>query len=949
MFKLVFDLGWQSLLDRKRRTSTLGEIVLKALNSAVLILAVLSSNCVQTTGGGSPPPQDITIDVVEDIENEDSGEPTDTGVDTAEPIPDIVEDTTTVTDLGPPPDEEAPTWEDDATLSAVAVGEDHLTLTWTSAKDESGLKAYIVYKDEQLVTKLAAEHQSLQINQLAAGTAYVFRVEAEDTVGNTSESGPTLTVATTDETSPTWSDDAQLSGDNITAESLTLSWSTATYNVAVTGYRVYRDNIEIGVTDEETLAYEVTGLMAWTSYNFRIEAEDAYGNLSNGGPQWNAQTTDITVPTWSEGSTLVASQLTPYSCYLGWDAGSDNVEVTAYQLLQDKVEIAILEGDVTWAKVEGLSPWTTYEFEVHAWDAAGNQTEAALSVTVSTPDNEAPTWDENSAIIPSNPTDSGVTLGWNGATDDVAVTSYRLYQDNVEIGVFDGDTLSADVAGLNKTTSYIFRVEAEDAAGNLSFGGPILAMDLSDKTAPVWPVDASLTMAESTPTSVTLSWTTDNAGVAGYQVMENDQVIASTPEGETSVTVTGLAPMTTYSFSVTASDAAGNSTANSLSLDVTTPDYSAPVWPEDASLSTSDVTDSSVILTWTDIGVDVSTYDIYQDDAWVLSVPSAELSATVTGLSPLTDYSFRIEATGPTGKVSTDGPSENVTTTDMAAPSWPANATLIATDITESTLTLTWTALHDDQPVTSYNVHKDGTPLGSVNAPENSIQVVGLSVGETITFKVEAVGPTGQISSDGPGTTITVSDVTAPTWGANATLTVDAVTETTATLSWMGATDDVGVTGYEVFVDGNSDGTIGGNVTVYMVEGLAPDTSYDFQVQALDGAGNTSVDGPSAQGVTNAPAQGTTDQDVLDAFQPTCSACHAGWFSSMDAFKSSVVDNDKVITPGDPDGSLLILFLEENGPTFTQMPPAGDSYMDMSDKGETSLTVQEIRDWITAM
>jgi len=897
--------------------------VLKALNWAVLVLAISSTNCVQTTGGASPTPQDITIDVVEDVENEDSGQPVDTDVDTAEPTPDIVEDTTTVTDLGPPPDEEGPTWGDDATLSAVAVGEDHLTLTWTSAEDESGLKAYLVYQDEQLVTKLAAEHQSLQINQLGAGTSYVFRVEAEDTLGNTSESGPTLTVATTDETSPTWPEDAQVSGDNITAESLTLSWSAATDNVAVTGYRVYRDNIEIGVTDEETMAYEVTGLVAWTSYNFRVEAEDAHGNISSGGPQWSAQTTDISVPTWSEGATLVASQITPSSCYLGWDAGSDNVDVTAYQVLQDKVEIAILEGDVTWAKVEGLSPWTTYEFEVHAWDAAGNQTAAALSVTVSTPDDEAPTWDENSAIIPSNPTDSEVTLGWNGAMDDVAVTTYRLYQDNVEIGVFDGDTLSADVAGLDKSTTYIFRVEAEDAAGNLSFGGPILTMDLSDKTAPVWPIDASLTMSESTPTSVTLSWTeaTDNAGVAGYQIMENGQVVASVPGGETTATVTELAPMTSYSFNVTASDAAGNSTANALSLDVTTPDYPAPVWPVDASVDASDVTESSVVLTWSDIESEVSTYDIYQDDAWVLSVPAPELTATVTGLSPLTDYTFRIEATGPTGKVSTEGPTENVTTTDMAAPSWPANATLIATDITESTLTLTWTALHDDQPVASYNVHKDGTLLGSIDAPDSSIQVVGLNVGETITFKVEAVGPTGQVSNDGPGTTITVSDVTAPTWEANAALTVDAVTETTATLSWVGATDDVGVTGYEVFVDGNSDGTIGGNVTVYMVEGLAPDTSYDFQVQALDGAGNTSVDGPSAQGVTNAPAQGTTDQDVLDAFQPTCSGCHAGWFSSMDAFKSSVVDNEKVISPGDPDGSLLILFLEENGPTFTQMPP----------------------------
>ena len=147
-----------------------------------------------------------------------------------------------------------------------------------------------------------------------------------------------------------------------------------------------------------------------------------------------------------------------------------------------------------------------------------------------------------------------VTLGWNAATDGVAVTTYRLYQDNVEISFHDGETLSADVQGLDKTTTYVFRVEAEDAAGNLSFGGPVLTMDLSDKTPPLWPADASLTKTDSTPTTVTLTWSpaTDNAMVAGYQIVENDQVVASTPGNETTVTVTGLQPMTSYSFSVVA-------------------------------------------------------------------------------------------------------------------------------------------------------------------------------------------------------------------------------------------------------------------------------------------------------------------------------------------------------------------------------------------------------------
>ena len=92
----------------------------------------------------------------------------------------------------------------------------------------------------------------------------------------------------------------------------------------------------------------------------------------------------------------------------------------------------------------------------------------------------------------------------------------------------------------------------------------------------------------------------------------------------------------------------------------------------------------------------------------------------------------------------------------------------------------------------------------------------------------------------------------------------------------------------------------------------------------------------------------------MNAFAPTCQTCHSTWYTSFAAFEDNVINDPVVITKGDPDGSLLILYLEENGPGSVQMPPSffdpqGDSFMDMSDKGETALTVQEIRDWISGL
>ena len=107
------------------------------------------------------------------------------------------------------------------------------------------------------------------------------------------------------------------------------------------------------------------------------------------------------------------------------------------------------------------------------------------------------------------------------------------------------------------------------------------------------------------------------------------------------------------------------------------------------------------------------------------------------------------------------------------------------------------------------------------------------------------------------------------------------------------------------------------------------------------------------QATTDAGVPAVGDQEVMNALQAKCSTCHSGWFQSLNAFQSLVKNSAKLVTPGDPDGSLLILFMEENGPGLGQMPPGftgnGDSFMDMSNKGETSVTLQEIRDWISAM
>ncbi|MFJ8783603.1 cellulase family glycosylhydrolase [Streptomyces sp. NPDC102476] len=113
---------------------------------------------------------------------------------------------------------------------------------------------------------------------------------------------------------------------------------------------------------------------------------------------------------------------------------------------------------------------------------------------------------------------------------------------------------------------------AQTAKEATVFGGG--SSDTQAPTAPGTPTASAVTA-----TSANLSWTasTDNVGVAGYDVVRvgggtETKVAASTAN---SVTVTGLTANTAYSFAVYARDAAGNRSARSATVSVTTADTPA--------------------------------------------------------------------------------------------------------------------------------------------------------------------------------------------------------------------------------------------------------------------------------------------------------------------------------------------------------------------------------------
>lgn len=79
---------------------------------------------------------------------------------------------------------------------------------------------------------------------------------------------------------------------------------------------------------------------------------------------------------------LAASNSTARQTTLNWDASTDNVQVTGYDVYQDGVIVTTAIGAT--ATITGLTPETTYDFFVIAKDASGNESVASNTVSITT-------------------------------------------------------------------------------------------------------------------------------------------------------------------------------------------------------------------------------------------------------------------------------------------------------------------------------------------------------------------------------------------------------------------------------------------------------------------------------------------------------------------------------------------------------------------------------------
>jgi chitodextrinase len=185
--------------------------------------------------------------------------------------------------------------------------------------------------------------------------------------------------STLDTTPP--STPANLAGVVVSSSQIDLNWTASTGNVAVAGYRVFRNGTQIASTTAP--AYSDTPVVPGTQYTYAVAAFYSAGNVSPLSAPVTIATSsasDTTPP--SVPSDLKATKVTSTSLTLSWTASTDNVAVGGYQIFRDGAQVGT--ATTTSYLDTGLIPSTSYVYTVAAYDTSNNVSSPSQQLAVTT-------------------------------------------------------------------------------------------------------------------------------------------------------------------------------------------------------------------------------------------------------------------------------------------------------------------------------------------------------------------------------------------------------------------------------------------------------------------------------------------------------------------------------------------------------------------------------------
>ena len=535
----------------------------------------------------------------------------------------------------PPPDTTAPSVP--AGLTATAISSSQINLSWTASTDNVSIGGYRIYRNGVEISTTG--NTTYSDTNLSPSTTYTYRVASCDGSNNTSAQSAAVSATTPAEVLPPL-----------------LTDSTVVENFSTV--RSFADGTVFGACN--LLTMETAGSPSLSN------ASGRYLQASS------AQKTD--------GFIVRSANALPATYKVSVDIGGIN-----FDLLDpvDEENGAYFISITNQAGAPQLNSWwhtnrkVMIDTDNNIWGSGGTHPIFFGYYTTSNADyfyNQSTSAWTNSWVSASNyQPDTWYTFEIEKNTTQYIYRAYNtitgalVRQATIPIASVRGST-SPDYFAIGDphTNYYNGSMKIANIRITNTGCGSTTPPPSGDSTAPSVP--AGLTATAVSSSQINLSWTasTDNVGVTGYNVYRNGTQIASV--AATSYSDTGLTASTAYSYSMQATDAAGNVSLQSggvsaTTQSVTTPpttDTTIPTTP--TNLFATAVSSSQVSLTWTAStdNVGVTGYRIYRAGTLLTTVTTTSYSNT--GLSPSTTYSYTVQAIDAANNASAQSASASATT-----------------------------------------------------------------------------------------------------------------------------------------------------------------------------------------------------------------------------------------------------------------------------------------------
>jgi pectate lyase len=614
--------------------------------------------------------------------------------------------------------------------------------------------------------------------------------------------------------------------------SVGLTWNASTDAVGVTEYRVERcaglgctTFTQIGTTSG--LTYTDTEVMSGTTYEYRVRARDAAGNLSVYSVSASAATTDTTIPTvsiTSPGADAVVIGNVSVAA-----SASDNTGVAGVQFMLDGVafgsEDVTSPYEIVWDTTESLNG--AHALSAVARDVAGNRATTTLSVTV------------------ANTLSTTFTLG-----NEVVVATGPL---NVR-ATPNGTLLGTQETGMRGTV-----VGGPVVAGATTWWHVNYATGVDGWSAEQYLVayvppvpTATLTVSPvsiDSGQSATLSWTsTETAACMGTgfatQGMRSGDVVVT--------------PATSTVYTLTCTGLGGTTTA-AATLVVTVPVDATP--PTVTNVTLSNLTQYGFTVSWdTDeestSHVEYGTSITYGQTTLLDTTLVQTHAQTVTGLQPGRTYHYRVVSRDAAGN-DANSSDYSITTPlnpDTTAPATPGN--LSASAATTTQVSIAWNSSVDpvvvDQITSGVRTYHLYGCEGTTCTPTTEIYQgssvsylhTALRAGTTYRYRVVAEDNAGNLSVTSTNVSVTTPttppppDTTAPTISGVLATGVSTASER---ITWTTNEPARSVVRY-----GKTRTTLNQSVSTTtlstshstLISGLSRNTTYYYQLTVTDAAGN---------------------------------------------------------------------------------------------------------------